>query len=47
MTTQPLSDDDLHAYVDGVLDEARRIEVEALLARDPVGAANVGNWLAL
>ncbi|MFN8719891.1 MAG: anti-sigma factor family protein [Rhodospirillales bacterium] len=46
MTTQPLSDDDLHAYVDGVLDEARRIEVEALLARDPEAAAKVANWRA-
>jgi anti-sigma factor RsiW len=46
MTTIPVSDDDLHAYVDGVLDEARRIEVEALLARDPEAAAKVANWRA-
>jgi len=46
MTMQPLSDDDLHAYVDDVIDEARRIEVEALLARDPDAAARVANWRA-
>lgn len=46
MTMPTLTDDDLNAYVDGVLDEARRIEVEALLARDPEAAAKVANWRA-
>jgi len=46
MTMKPLSDDDLHAYVDGQIDEARRIEVEALLARDADAAARVANWRA-
>lgn len=46
MTVEPLSDDDLHAYVDGMIDDARRIEVEARLAHDPEAAAKVANWRA-
>jgi len=37
----PLTDTDLHAYVDGELTEARRTEVEVLLAADPSAAERV------
>ncbi|WP_448203782.1 anti-sigma factor family protein [Azospirillum sp. sgz302134] len=37
----PISDIDLNAYVDGELDAARRIEVEAYLASHPEAAARV------
>lgn len=33
--SHPTSEDDLHAYVDGLLPAARRAEVEAYLARNP------------
>jgi anti-sigma factor RsiW len=36
-----LRDDELHAYLDGVLDEARRAEVEALLDQQPEKAERV------
>lgn len=32
---RPMSEDDLHAYVDGLLPAARRAEVKAYLARNP------------
>lgn len=35
MTTSPLTQADLHAYLDGELTDARRAEVEALLADEP------------
>jgi anti-sigma factor RsiW len=38
---EPISDYDLHAYVDDQLDPARRIEVEDYLARHPARAAEV------
>ncbi|MEP6997682.1 MAG: anti-sigma factor [Betaproteobacteria bacterium] len=37
----PLSDDDVHAYADGKLPEARRASVAAALEADPVLAARV------
>lgn len=37
----PLTESDLHAYVDGELSEARRAEVEAALAADPAAAERV------
>jgi anti-sigma factor RsiW len=40
-TTRPVSEDDLHAYVDGALDAERRGEVEAYLAANPAVAERV------
>ncbi len=40
----PIADDDLHAYVDGLLPPARATEVEAWLAAHPDKAAEVANW---
>lgn len=37
----PLSEEDLHAYIDDQLDVARRVEVEAYLAERPEAAAQV------
>lgn len=42
----PLIDTDLHAYVDGELNEARRAEVEATLAADPAAAERVRAYRA-
>ncbi len=41
MSSQPIHEDDLHAYVDGLLDTPRRAEVEARLAADPHAAERV------
>lgn len=41
-----IPDDDLHAYVDGALDEARRLEVEAWLAAHPADAERAHAWAA-
>lgn len=41
---RPICEDDLHAWVDGRLDPARRGEVEAWLAEDPARAAQVAEW---
>jgi len=41
MTHSPIVETDLHAYVDGQLDAARRAEVEAFLAAFPEAAAEV------
>ncbi len=41
MTTAPIGEADLHAYVDGQLDAARRAEVEAYVAAHPDAAALV------
>lgn len=41
-----LREDELHAYVDGALDDARRLEVEAWLAAHPADAARVAAWTA-
>ncbi|AOK28275.1 MULTISPECIES: anti-sigma factor family protein [Burkholderia] len=40
----PPDEHDLHAYVDGWLDEAERAAVERYLARDPERAAQVHRW---
>lgn len=40
----PITDADLHAYVDGVLEPARRNEVEAWLAANPEAAATVRRY---
>lgn len=37
-------EDDLHAYADGVLEGARRADVEAYLAQNPAAAGQVANW---
>ena len=42
--TDPVREDDLHAYVDGALPEARRLEVEAWLAAHPEDAGRVQAW---
>ena len=39
-----VGESDLHAYVDGLLDEARRAEVEAWLAAHPQEAERVAGW---
>lgn len=40
-----VNEDDLHAYVDGALPDARRLEVEAWLAAHPADAARVESWI--
>lgn len=40
----PLSDEQLHAYVDGHLDEAACAEVERILAESPESEARVAAW---
>lgn len=42
----PISDTDLHAYADGVIDAARRAEVETWLADHPDDAERVAAWEA-
>lgn len=46
MTTsdQPISEYDLHAYVDGFLDPARRKSVEGYLADHPQVAERIASW---
>ncbi|MET0245588.1 MAG: anti-sigma factor, partial [Sphingomonas sp.] len=41
MTSRPIGEDDLHAYVDGVLGGHRRAEVEAVLNAQPELRARV------
>lgn len=41
-----ITEDDLHAYADGLLEAARRAEVEAWLAAHPEDAARVQAWAA-
>lgn len=43
-THTPITDADLHAYVDGALEPARRNEVEAWLAANPEAAATVHRY---
>jgi len=40
----PVSEDELHALLDDQLDAARRAELEARLARDPVASATLQTW---
>ena len=40
----PISEDDLHAYVDGLLSPTRRDRVRAWLATHPEDAARVADW---
>jgi len=42
----PVSDDELHAYVDGELPESRRAAIEAWLAAHPEDAARAASWRA-
>ncbi|HWR77378.1 MAG TPA: anti-sigma factor [Thiobacillus sp.] len=42
--TDEVHEHELHAYVDGALPEARRLEVEAWLAAHPADAARVQAW---
>ena len=44
--TDSVSEDDLHAFVDGALSDARRLEVEAWLASHPADAARVQDWMS-
>jgi len=46
MDSHTVTENDLHAYADGFLDPARRIEVEAYLAEDKEAAAKVAAWRA-
>ncbi len=41
---KPVSDEELHAYVDGELDEQRRVDVETWLASHPWASARVGDY---
>ena len=41
-----IDEDKLHAYADGLLDEASRLEVEAWLASHPEDAGRVRDWTA-
>lgn len=42
--TDTMREDDLHAFVDGALSDARRLEVEAWLAAHPADAERVQAW---
>lgn len=42
--TPNVSEDDLHAFVDGSLSDARRLEIEAWLAAHPADASRVQEW---
>ena len=44
--TEAVHEHDLHAYVDGALPEARRLEIEAWLASHPDDATRVQAWAA-
>ncbi len=44
--TNAVNEHELHAYVDGALPEARRLEVEAWLASHPEDAARMQAWSA-
>jgi anti-sigma factor RsiW len=45
--TSTISDDELHAYVDGTLSETRRAEVELLLEHNPELAGKVSDYFSL
>lgn len=42
----PFTQDDIHAYVDGLLPEAQRVALEQALERDPTLAARVSDYFA-
>lgn len=44
MSTKPITEDDLHAYVDAALDDARAVEVSAYLEAHPDIAARIRNY---
>ena len=46
MSTLPVTEAELHAYVDGELPEARRLEVERYLERHPEDTARVASYRA-
>ncbi|MDR3516997.1 MAG: anti-sigma factor [Azospirillaceae bacterium] len=46
MVTRPIADEELHAYVDGQLDSARRIQVDAWLAEDGAGQVRLEAYRA-
>src|SRR5690242_10191596 len=41
---RPISEDDLHAYVDGVLEPDRRAVVERHIADNPQTAVRIAGW---
>ena len=43
----PISDDELHAYVDGSLEDRRRDEIDRLLEHDEESAAKVADYFSL
>ena len=43
----PVTEDELHAYVDGELPAERRADVEAWLAAQPEDARRVQSWRAM
>jgi anti-sigma factor RsiW len=43
---KPLSDDDLHAYVDGLLNDARRAIVDAYLEQNALQKHRVDGWIS-
>lgn len=43
----PISDDEIHAYVDGLLADHRRDEIDRLLERDEALAAKVSDYFSL
>ena len=43
----PVTQDEIHAYVDGTLSEARRADVEGELERNPELAARASDFFAL
>jgi anti-sigma factor RsiW len=44
MTSHPITEDDLHGYVDGLIDGARRAEVDAYLQDHPDVAARTASY---
>ncbi len=42
---RPISEEDLHAYVDGVLDAGRQAEIDEYLGRHPEVAARVAGYV--
>ncbi|MBU3969702.1 MAG: anti-sigma factor, partial [Alphaproteobacteria bacterium] len=45
-TERPISEDDLQAFIDGALDEARRAEVQTYLDAHPETAARIAGYRA-